>query len=512
MSDLGTTSTRQAPDAASSINQRLFETSLDLILVVDGYGGFLRVSPSSLAILGYRADEMVGRNATDFIYAGDLEKTRNEMRQARRGRVTRNFDCRYVHQRGQPVPLSWTGVWSEADQQYFFIGRDMTEWLAAEEKLRRAQRLEAVGQLTGGIAHDFNNLLALIVGNVELMFDEPALSPKVLEYGRAALHAAQRGAELTRGLLAFARKQPLEPRVVDVNELVGNLAILLGRTLGQHVEVTFSGAADLWPAFLDPANLESAIANLAVNARDAMPGGGRLMIETRNEILDAEYAQENPGVTAGEYVSLVATDTGSGMSPEVQNRIFEPFFTTKDPGKGTGLGLSMVFGFVKQSGGHMKVYSELGHGTSFRLYFPRCRAADTTAEKWTAEQTPVRGHERILVVEDNDAIRQLVLIQLSRLGYRTLEAGGAEAALAILEAGEPVDLLFTDIIMLGDMTGHELAREATSRHPGLKVLFTSGFPENAVGGEGGPVAAAFLVKPYRFQELARKLREVLETA
>jgi len=491
----------------------VFETSIDLILVVDRRGNFLRVSPSSLAILGYSPAEMVGRSAIDFIYPPDLDATREEMRMARRGRVMRNFDCRYAHKEGRIVPLTWTGVWSEPDQQHFFIGRDMTERMAAEERLRRAQRLEAVGHLTGGIAHDFNNLLALIIGNIELMFDEPGVSAPILDYGRAALHAAQRGAELTRGLLAFARKQPLEPRVVDVNALIGNLATLLGRTLGQNIEVTFSGAPDLWHTFVDPANLESAVANLAVNARDAMPDGGRLMIESRNETLDRDYVDENPEAEPGDYVGVTVTDTGSGMPPEVLSRIFEPFFTTKETGKGTGLGLSMAFGFVKQSGGHIKAYSEVGHGTSFRLYLPRAKG------QGIAEPTPAAveklpqstRHERILVVEDNPGIRQIVVIQLAKLGYRPVEADGPETALKIIDGGAPVDLLFTDVIMLGDMSGHALAREAVARRPGLKVLLTSGFPGAAFAHD--PTAAghhAFLLKPYRIQDLGKKIRALLE--
>jgi len=499
-------------DLARSINQRIFDTSQDLILVVDSHGTFLRVSPSSASIIGTPPEVMVGRSAADFIVAEDLESTRDEMRLARRGRRIRHFDCRYIHKNGRHVPLAWMGVWSEPEQQHFFIGRDMTERMAAEERLRHAQRLESVGQLTGGIAHDVNNLLAIIMGSIDLMFDVPELPTEAAERGRAALHAAQRGAELTRRLLAFARKQPLKPQVIDANALVGNLTGLLSRTLGQHIEVGFTGATYVWPVYIDAANLESAITNLAVNARDAMPDGGRLMIETRNEVLDSDYARDNPGAVPGEYVTVIVSDTGSGMPPEVLNRIFEPFFTTKEAGKGTGLGLSMVFGFVKQSGGHIRAYSEVGHGTTMRLYLPR--AKDATARE-TPPETVVRDearkNERILVVEDSDAIRQLVLIQLTRLGYRTLEANGAAEALEILDRGEPVDLLFTDIVMPGGMSGHALAQEASKRRPGLKVLFTSGFPGALLAEvEGLSETDSILTKPYRTQELSRKIREVLD--
>ena len=497
---------------SSSINQRLFETSLDLIYVVDSQGNFFRVSPSALDILGYRPEEMVGRNAIEFIHQDDLEKTREQMRQARKGRLTTHFDCRYVHKDGHVVPLSWTGVWSAPDGQHIFIGRDMTDRLAAEERARHSQRLEAIGQLTGGIAHDFNNLLAIVIGSLELLFDQPNLGPQATLHGRSALHAAQRGAELTRRLLAFARQQSLDPRVVDTNALIGNLATLLSRTLGQHIEVTFLPAADAWPTYIDPANLEAALANLAVNARDAMPAGGRLMIETRNAHFDPEYVAANPGAAAGDYVEISVTDTGAGMPPDVLSRIFEPFFTTKESGKGTGLGLSMVFGFVKQSGGHIKAYSEVGVGTCMRVYLPRAHGAQIpTPAPAVAPPAASPRQELILVVEDNDAIRQVVLLQLAKLGYRTLEAESAAAALQLIDSGAAIDLLFTDIVMPGGVSGHVLAREARAKRPGLKVLFTSGFPGALLAEADGLVTSeSVLGKPYRSLELAQKIRAVLD--
>jgi PAS domain S-box-containing protein len=494
-----------------AINQRIFETSLDLILVVDRKGSFIRVSPSCEAILGYRPEEMVGRSAAEFLYPADLESTRNEMRLARRGRLMRHFQCRYLHKDGRVVTLAWTGVWSDSEQQHFFIGRDMTEHIKLETQLRQAQKMEAIGQLTGGIAHDFNNLLSVAIGSIELMFDS-GLSAQAAEHGRNALHAAQRGAELTRRLLAFARQQPLAPKVVDANELIGNFTRLLRQTIGQHIQVEFTKAPGLWPLFIDPANLESAIANLSVNSRDAMPNGGRLLIETQNATLDEQFVQDHPGATAGDYVAIIVTDTGTGMPADVVERIFEPFFTTKEPGKGTGLGLAMVYGFVKQSGGYIKAYSEVGHGTSFRLYLPRANnLASAEPAASPAEQRPAAGRqEHILVVEDNDAIRQVVLIQLAKLGYKTLEANGPAAALKLIDAGEPIDLLFTDVVMPGGMSGVDLARDATARRPPLKVLFTSGFPGALTAGDGGIPADAVLGKPYRAQDLARKIRAALD--
>src|SRR5205814_10605361 len=355
-------------EAIRSINQRIFDTSLDLILVVDKRGVFLRVSPSSRTILGYGPEEMTGRNAKDFILADDLEGTRGEMRLARHAGLSRNFQCRYLHKDGRSVAIAWTGIWSQPDGEYFFIGRDMTERIALESQLRQAQKMEAVGQLTGGVAHDFNNLLTVIIGMSELLSDaighDPALAPIVL----AIDEAASRGAQLTQRMLAFARKQPLQARNIDLNEIVTRAGAMLERTIGEDIDLKLVLADGLWPALADPSQIEDVILNLAVNARDAMPNGGQLLIETANAHLDKQYAAQNVEVTAGDYVSVVVSDSGSGMPPEVVERVFEPFFTTKEVGRGTGLGLSMVYGIVKQSRGHVKIYSEVGHGTSIKLY------------------------------------------------------------------------------------------------------------------------------------------------
>jgi len=500
------------PEVEHEINRRLFETSIDLILVTDGMGRLIRVSPSVRSILGRDPADMTGRIAREFVYPDDLDSTRLEMRLARRGHLMRNFDCRYMHTDGHPVALSWTGVWSEEARQHFFIGRDMTERLAAEKKLRHLQRMDSVGQLTGGIAHDFNNLLMIVMGSIDLLCEQPELTAASRKLVEDALYAAQRGAELTGRLLAFSRQQPLNPKRVDIGALLRNFVSLLGRTVGENIELAFSAAPGVWPVTVDPASLETAIANLTVNARDAMPDGGRLFIGIENAVLDAVYAQSNPGAEAGEYVAIVVADTGVGMAAEVADRIFEPFFTTKEPGRGTGLGLSMVFGFVKQSGGHIKVYSEAGHGTSFRIYLPRAAAAQPaeTHEEAQVEAPEALRRRCILVVEDNDAIRAVVRMQLAKLGYRTIEAANGPAALALLEAGQPVDLLFTDIVMPGGLGGHDLARAALALRPKLRVLFTSGFPGALFAGAGRPTEAQVLGKPYRLQELERKVREVLQ--
>jgi PAS domain S-box-containing protein len=505
---------RRELGAAHAVNRRIFETSLDLILVVDPKGNFLRVSPSSTSILGYRPQEMVGRNALDFLYPEDLENTRNEMHMARRAGIMRNFDCRYVHKDGHVVPLSWTGVWSEPERQHFFIGRDMTERLATEERQRRSQRLEAVGQLTGGIAHDFNNLLSVVIGNLDLLEDRLRADPEATPLAAKALQAALRGAELTRRLLAFARRQPLDAKVVGLNERVAATLDLLRRTLGEQIEITMTFAPDLWPTLVDPAQFESALVNLAINARDAMRGnedGGRLIIETSNQRLDEDYARANVDVVPGDYAMIAVSDTGAGMAPDILARVFEPFFTTKAPGEGTGLGLSMVYGFIRQSQGHIKIYSEPGVGTTVRLYLPRARDAAEPIVASDATPAAVGGGERILVVEDNPDVRRVVVAQLEGLGYRTIEADNADGALAILRQGEAVDLLFTDIVMPGRLNGTELARAARALRPGLKVLLTSGFAKAAVEpGAQSPDVRTLLSKPYRKTELAARLRGVLD--
>ena len=298
-----------------SINQRIFDTSLDLILVVDARGNFLRVSPSSRTILGYAPEEMIGNSAANFLFPDDLESTRDEMRQARRGDISRNFECRYVHRDGHPVPLAWTGIWSEPDRQYFFTGRDMTERIMLESQLRQAQKMEAVGQLTGGVAHDFNNILTVIIGMTELLTDSVGNDPKLAPIVQAIDDAASRGAQLTQRMLAFARKQPLQARNIDLNEIVTRSANMLQRTIGEDIAVKLALADGLWQALADPSQIEDVILNLAVNARDAMPNGGQLVIETANTHLDENYAAQNVEVAAGDYVSVVVSDTAPACRP-----------------------------------------------------------------------------------------------------------------------------------------------------------------------------------------------------
>jgi CheY-like chemotaxis protein len=369
--------------------------------------------------------------------------------------------------------------------------------------------MEAIGNLTGGLAHDFNNLLSVVIGNLDLLREQLTKGSGLDDLANDALQAALRGAELTRRLLAFARRQPLQPKIVDVNELIDGVSRMLSRTLGSNVEISPRLGADVWPVVVDPVQLEACLVNLAANARDAMPRGGKLQILTDNRHLDADYAGLYPGLAPGDYTLVEVTDSGTGMPPEILDKIFEPFFTTKQEGRGTGLGLSMVFGFMKQSDGHINVYSEPGVGTTFRLYLPR---ATTAADKAGAADTTafaLGGEETILAVEDNPGLRQLVVRQLKQLGYRCLEAEDGPSALRMLEANE-VHLLFSDVIMPGGMSGYELGRAARSRWPKLKVLLTSGFPEEKLNGNGEPPwSMRLLLKPYRKEDLALLLREVL---
>jgi PAS domain S-box-containing protein len=493
--------------------RRIFDTSPDIIFVTDRTGTFTRVSPASVAILGYQPEEMIGQNAKGFVFPDDLESTREEMRAARRGHVVRNFESRYVGKDGRVVLLAWSGVWSDPTQQYFFVGRDMTEKIAAEEQLRHAHKMEAIGQLTGGIAHDFNNMLTVITGTIDILADAVADKPELANIAKLISEAADRGAELTGHLLAFARKQPLQPHKVNVNELISEAGRMLRPSLGEHIEIRLKLERDAWPAVVDPTQLTSALLNLAVNARDAMPGGGHLMLETGNVILDEDYLEMIKDVPPGNYVMIAVTDTGTGIPTEIRDKIFEPFYSTKDVGKGTGLGLSMVYGFVKQSGGHIRVYSELGFGTTFKVYLPRADENSHEAGGPAAEVVVEGGNETILAVEDDALVRTYVTAQLQGLGYTTLSAKNAKEALELIDGGADFDLLFTDVIMPGGMNGRELADEVVKRKPSLKVLFTSGYTEDAIIHHGRLDPGVLLLqKPYRKADLARMLRLALAGA
>ncbi len=383
----------------------------------------------------------------------------------------------------------------------------------AHEALRQAQKMEAVGQLTGGIAHDFNNMLAVVIGSLDLLGRRMGTADaRSKRYVDAAADGARRAALLTQRLLAFSRQQPLKPEPVDTNKLVAGMSELIRGSLGSDIRLETVLASGLWRTHADPNQLENVLLNLAVNARDAMPEGGRLTIETQNAHLDARYVAAHLGVPAGQYVMIAVTDTGSGMPPEVIAKAFDPFFTTKQVGKGTGLGLSQVYGFVKQTGGHVKIYSEAGQGTTIKVYLPRLigAAAETNADELSTELPNGDAYEVVLVVEDEPAVRQFSVDALTELGYRVIESDGAETALRLLDSHPEIVLIFTDIVM-PDVNGARLAEEARRRRPDLKVLFTTGYTRNAVVHNGVLDAGVELIsKPFTIEELAAKVREVLD--
>jgi signal transduction histidine kinase/FixJ family two-component response regulator len=381
----------------------------------------------------------------------------------------------------------------------------------ADLQLRQAQKMEAVGQLTGGIAHDLNNILTVITGTIEILAEAVADQPQLLVVANMIDEAAARGADLTQRLLAFARKQPLQPREVDVNALVIEATNLLRPTLGEHVEVKIVLSGDTARALIDPSQLTNAILNLALNARDAMAEGGQLVIETSNVVLDDSYASINGDVTAGNYVLIAVTDSGHGIPAGILQNVFDPFFTTKEVGKGSGLGLSMVYGFVKQSNGHIKIYSEKDHGTTVRIYLPQATGVALPAAELEDTATIEGGNETILIVEDDHLVRTFVVGQIQSLGYVTLSAVNADEALVVIDCAPTIDLLFTDMIMPGSMNGRQLAEEALRRRPSLKILFTSGYTENTVIHYGRLDAGVLLLaKPYRRADLARMIRSAIE--
>jgi signal transduction histidine kinase/DNA-binding response OmpR family regulator len=391
------------------------------------------------------------------------------------------------------------------------VAQRTEELRESQAALLQAQKMEAVGKLTGGVAHDFNNVLQIISGNLHLLQASMPGEPVTQRRLASATAAVERGAKLSSQLLSFARRQPLDPRVVNPGRLVRNMDELLRHALGEHIGIETIIAGGLWNTFVDPHHLENVILNLAINARDAMGGEGKLTIEAGNAMLDDRYALLHPEVNPGQYVMLAVTDTGVGMSEHVQARAFEPFFTTKPEGQGTGLGLSMAYGFVKQSGGHIKIYTEPQLGTSIKIYLPRSYQTEIAPQQPAAADAPMAtGRETVLVVEDDEDVRATAVDMLTQLGYQVLKASDAQSALVVLQSGVHIDLMFTDVVMPGPLRSPELARQAVTLIPDLEVLFTSGYTENAIvhGGRLDP-GVTLLSKPYRFDDLARKVRHQL---
>ncbi|KFB09330.1 PAS domain S-box protein [Nitratireductor basaltis] len=391
------------------------------------------------------------------------------------------------------------------------VEEEVAERAVVEEQLRQAQKMEAIGQLTGGIAHDFNNLLQVIGGNIQLLMRELAGNPRAEERLQNALAGVNRGGKLASHLLAFGRRQPLAPKAVNLGRLLRGMDDLLRRAVGEGVKVAIHAPEGLWNSLIDEAQVENAILNLAINARDAMDGQGSLSIEISNTQLDARYASRHPDVEAGEYVQLSITDTGCGIPSDILDQVFDPFFTTKPPGKGSGLGLSMVYGLTKQSNGHISVSSEVGQGTTFKIYFPRTHQQEEEASLAKAAESVRGGSETILVVEDDEDVRKTVTEMLCELGYNVLEAADADRGLKVVESGAPLDLLFTDVVMPGTLSSRDLAQRAKELVPGLKVLFTSGYAEDGII-HGGRLdeAVELLSKPYTHEELVHRLRTLLD--
>ncbi|WGS54792.1 response regulator [Paraburkholderia sp. D15] len=515
--DLNETLERRVIETVAD-RDRLWELSEDLLVVADIEGRLQRVSPSWTTLLGHNKQWLLSRSYVDFVHPDDRDVVAAHLAELRRTGVPVRYENRCKRIDGTWAWVAWTLALDPDTERIHGVGRDVTadkettEALrVAEEALRMAQKMEAIGKLTGGVAHDFNNLLQVIGGNLQLLAKDVAGSEKAEQRVRNALAGVARGANLASQLLAFGRRQPLAPKVVNLGRFVRGLDDMLRRALGDGVEIETIVSGGLWNTLVDPFQVENALLNLAINARDAMSGHGRLTIEAGNAALDDAYAKRNAEVTPGQYVMLAVTDTGAGMSPEVRERVFEPFFTTKSEGQGTGLGLSMVYGFVKQSGGHVKIYSEEGHGTTIRIYLPRVREEEDL--ETNVDPGPAKGGtETILVVEDDEEVRTTVVEMLSDLGYRVLKAKDAQSALAIVESGVPIDLLFTDVVMPGPLRSTELARKARERLPAIAVLFTSGYTDNAIVHSGRlDEGIELLSKPYTHEALARKVRYVLQT-
>ncbi|MGY4624786.1 CHASE3 domain-containing protein [Bradyrhizobium sp. USDA 4486] len=501
-----------------NVLQSTFRSMAEAVLVIDTEGNVLLSNPAAERILLHRTGmNLSNLLALSDVFHGDgvtpLKADELPSKRVLRGEQFEAMEmivrphsgnpARHLMISGRPM-LDGQGDISGAVLVY----HDATTTRDTERQLHQSQKLDAIGKLTGGVAHDFNNMLTVISGNTETLVASLKQQPELQRVARLIDDAAERCAELIQHLLAFARKQPLQPRNVEINAAITDIAKLLRPTLGEQIQIETVLERGPMTAHIDPSRLTNAVLNMAINARDAMPNGGKLLLETRRVVLDEAYAQANAEVVPGPYVMLAVSDTGTGMSTDIQQKAFEPFFTTKEVGKGSGLGLSMVYGFVKQSGGHIKIYSEPGHGTTIKLYLPPGEGASETAAA-TAPQAE-GGAETILVVEDDPLVRNFVTAQLQSLGYKTVAAADSKAALELIEAGQEFDLLFTDVVIPGGMSGRELAEKVAALRPGLKVLYTSGYTDNAIVHHGKlDDGVLLLTKPYRRNQLAAMIRKAL---
>lgn len=499
--------------------QGIMENVVDGIITIDEAGNIESLNHAAEDMFGYSADRVLGQNVSLLMpepwrsqHDGYVER----YLQTGRGKII-DIGPREVlglNSDGETFPLELAVSVMEIGDTKCFIGvmRDISLRKESDARLQQALKMEAVGQLTGGVAHDFNNLLTVILGNLEILRGRAEGNPDIEGGLEMALKATFRAADLTQRLLAFSRKQALSPEPSNSNQLVSGLTEMLRRTLGEEIEIETVLAGGLWDAVIDPGQLENALLNLAINARDAMPDGGKLTIETANSHLDQAYADAHEEVTPGQYVMIAVTDTGTGMSAEVIERAYEPFFTTKEVGEGSGLGLSMIYGFVKQSDGHIKIYSELGEGTTFKLYLPRAsRGVGVRRKVGLADSAHPRGDETILVVEDDPDVRTFLVSTLEILGYRVYHAEDGPKALALLEEAPDIDMLLTDVVLPQGMNGRQVADEVQKILPDIKVLFTSGYTENAIVHHGRlDEDAELLAKPYTIQTLSKTVRAILD--
>ncbi|HEY0329564.1 MAG TPA: PAS domain S-box protein [Rhodopseudomonas sp.] len=517
------TLTKKAQDElreSERMARAIIDTALDAFVQIDPGGAIIEWSPHAETLFGWSRGEALGKNIGTLIFAPDQISENKESYQrfidsVDLGGTGYRIETEAIRRDGAAIQIeaALTALNRNGGYVVNAFMRDLTEKTIAEQQLRQAQKMESIGQLTGGIAHDFNNMLTVITGTIDILSTAVADRPECAAITKLISEAADRGAELTRHLLAFARKQPLQPCETGTNALLSDLQNLLRPTLGEQIEIREVLQEGVWPIFVDRGQLDAALVNLAVNARDAMPDGGTLTLETTNVVLDQDYVRRYAEGEPGPYVMITVSDSGCGIPEAIRGRVFDPFFTTKEVGKGTGLGLSMVYGFIKQSGGHITLYSEVGHGTTFRIYLPRAKTEPRLAAPAAVDGVEVGGSETILIVEDDAMVRNYVIAQLRGLGYRTLAAPNAAAALALSAEGAAFDLLFTDIVMPGKMNGVQLAAEMANRHPSLKVLYTSGYSENAVihNNRLDP-DIMLLTKPYRRTELARMVRLALTAA
>jgi PAS domain S-box-containing protein len=505
-----------SPEAQAAKLRGILETAVTAIITIDDRGLIESINPATEPLFGYSAAELIGQNVKVLMpepYKAEHDGyIVNYLQTDVRRIIGIGREVRGRRKNGETFPLHLSVSEFQVDGRRYFTGmiQDLSDrkhveaaLRESERRLAHAQKMEAVGQLTGGIAHDFNNLLLVITGNLELLEGEadPVAQKELL---KEVKEAAMLGSKLTDQLLTFSRRRHVDAQVIGLNDHVLGITDMLRRTLGEDITLSTSLSPVIWAIRADGGQLQSAIVNMAVNGRDAMPHGGKLVIETRNIVLDADHSDFHPELEAGQYVQLSISDTGLGMPPEVRDRVFEPFFTTKEKGRGTGLGLAMVYGFVKQCGGHVTVYGDVGHGTTFNLYFPRADGAAAPVAEETKADSHSQVSETILVVEDDERVRRLTIARLKLMGYQILEASDGSKALDILTKDHPVDLVFTDLIMPGGMSGREVAARARQLKPGVKVLLTSGYAEELEDLERERLKV--LRKPYNQADLIAALR------